>query len=460
MLSLFFQRGAALLPILWLLACASPPLSAGAEAVARAGFGGEEVGYTVFDIDSGAILAERQPDTAFLPASVAKLPTMAAAIALLGPEHRFITALFGTGPVTGGVLRGNLILKGGGDPSLATEDLQELAAALRARGVRRIAGRFLFDITALPELPEIDTGQPWTAGYNAGVGALSLNFNRVQRVLTLNGTGEQRAEFWSVSDVGRYALDGTAVDAEFFPTPSDAPERVWLPVRHPGLVAATVFRQVATEAGIALPTPATGLLPARASLLAAHESAPLAELARNVLRYSNNLSAELIGLAAARRIDPELDLRHDTLSRSAAVLAARLATVDDDADWNSFQLANHSGLTSASRVTPRQMAALLRAAGPALWDLLPGKDEGKALANSVRAKSGTLAYASALAGTLRTASGRWLGFALFVADSPRRRELDATMDRSVAEMPAEARAWLVRARNLQAELLAHWAARF
>ena len=148
------------------------------------------------------------------------------------------------------------------------------------------------------------------------------------------------------------------------------------------------------------------------------------------------------------------------MAASAAVLAAWSAARAPEADWTGLRLLNHSGLSAASRVTPRQMAALLRGAGPAAWALLPGEDEGTALPAGVRAKSGTLAYAKALAGVLTTAGGRRLGFALFVADPTRRNAMDAAMDRRVAELPPEARAWLARARTLQAELLALWIARF
>lgn len=446
------------------------------EIIARSGFRAEDVGYVLFDLDSGTPIAARQPGKAFAPASVAKLPTMAAALAILGPDHRFDTGVHVTGTLRDGVLDGDLILKGGGDPTLATEGLAELAAELRAMGIARVAGRFLYDASALPELTEIDAGQPWTAGYNTGVGALSVNFNRFQLSWTARAGRPVQATAWSVSDAGRVPLDSVAVEVavgEAIPvTPVSAKEgakdgerwrlapraggasSVWLPVTHPGLATAHVFRRVASDAGVALPAPAPGAVPPSATLAALHRSEPLSVLARQVLRYSNNLSAELIGLAAARRLDPKAA----TLAQSAAVLSAFSKAALPATDWTGWRLLNHSGLNTASRVTPAQMAALLRGAGPDLWALLPGEDEGKVLPHGVHAKSGTLAYAKALAGTLATAQGRRLGFAFFVTDESQRRAMDAAMDRRVAEIPPEARAWLARARTLQADLLALWVA--
>ncbi|AWK88947.1 D-alanyl-D-alanine carboxypeptidase/D-alanyl-D-alanine endopeptidase [Azospirillum thermophilum] len=438
--------------------------------VARHGFTADAVGYLVFELESGRAVAAQQPDRPFIPASVAKVPTVAAALALLGPDHRFTTAVHATGPVRGGVVQGDLVLRGGGDPSLATEGLTDLAARLRAAGITGVTGRFLYDATALPELPEIDGGQPWSAGYNTGVGALSLNFNRFQLVWGRTADGRVELSAWSVSDVGRHPLDsitltaaaGRAVPLEpqardhWMVTPSAGlAQRVWLPVARPALATAVVFRQVAAEAGIALPAPEPGTVPAGAVPVAAHDGPPLAVLARQVLRWSNNLTAEMIGLAASRRLDAAAGgAGPSTLDRSATLLQGWL-TRNADADWRGLRLVNHSGLSSAARATPRQMAALLRAAGPALWELLPGEEEGKSLPPGVRAKSGTLAYAKGLAGVL---PGGRRGFVLFIADDQARRRLDAAMDRRVAEMPPEARAWLDRARALQGDLVALWAA--
>ncbi|WP_035677739.1 D-alanyl-D-alanine carboxypeptidase, partial [Azospirillum brasilense] len=142
----------------------------------------------------------------------------------------------------------------------------------------------------------------------------------------------------------------------------------------------------------------------------------------------------------------------------AAVLTAPAMLAAPRTDWTGLRLLNHSGLSAASRITPAQTMALIQSAGPAVLALLPGEDEGKVLPPGVRAKSGTLAYAKALAGTLTTASGRTLGFAFFVTDEERRAAMDRTMDRRIAEIPPEARAWLARARKLQADLLELWIA--
>lgn len=451
-----------------MLALAAPASAGTLDLAARQGLSSAQIGTLLFDPATGAALEAHNADALFTPASVAKLATVTAALRLLGPEHRFTTAVLATGPLRGEVVQGDLILRGGGDPTLASEDLIALAEALAAKGVRRITGRFRFDTGALPELPRIDRTQPVTEVYNSGVGALSLNFNRFELSWRRGPDGRVTADAMSVADAGRHPADSIAIEiAATGPRPltqlsppegerwrlvpgPKAPARIMLPVTRPGRTAAAVFRQVAAGAGITLPDAEPGATPVRAVPLAAHDSAPLAELSRGLLRWSNNLSAELIGLSASRRIDAAAP----TLERSAAALTGWLTQAAPGTDWGGFRLLNHSGLEAESRVTPRHIAAVLRLGGPGLAALLPGEDGG------VRAKSGTMAYASGLAGYLTAASGRELGFVLFTGDPAQRRAFDAALDRYATEMPPPARAWLGRARAFRNDLLKEWTVRY
>lgn len=164
-----------------------------------------------------------------------------------------------------------------------------------------------------------------------------------------------------------------------------------------------------------------------------------------------------------------------------ASLAASVTTVDAwlrsavaEVDWTGFSRANHSGLSPASRTTPRQMAGLVLkglALVPELPEVLPARevadteageegDPKTATKLAVRAKSGTMAYARGLVGLLWTHSGHRVAFAVFTYDDGRRLAFDATLDRRIPEMPATATGWIRRARNLERGLLRSWAAAF
>ncbi len=153
-----------------------------------AGLAADDVGYLVVDLADKRVVTEHNPDQPFAPASVAKIATFAAALEILGGDHRFTTTLDAKGVVADGVLTGSLILRGGGDPSLTGDDLQAMAKQLAASGITRVDGTFVYDATATVELSQIDAKQPQAVDYNCGVSALSLNYNRVRIRWQKNGT--------------------------------------------------------------------------------------------------------------------------------------------------------------------------------------------------------------------------------------------------------------------------------
>jgi D-alanyl-D-alanine carboxypeptidase/D-alanyl-D-alanine-endopeptidase (penicillin-binding protein 4) len=121
--------------------------------VARPRFARAQWGIDVVSLDSGKTLYRHNADALFLPASNAKLYTAALALQTLGPDARFSTTLYATAaPRADGSVPGDLILYGGGDPSQGDRDgspdwATRLAAALAARGVRRIRGQLIADDT-------------------------------------------------------------------------------------------------------------------------------------------------------------------------------------------------------------------------------------------------------------------------------------------------------------------------
>jgi D-alanyl-D-alanine carboxypeptidase/D-alanyl-D-alanine-endopeptidase (penicillin-binding protein 4) len=189
------------------------------------------------------------------------------------------------------------------------------------------------------------------------------------------------------------------------------------------------------------------------------------EIISKVLRYSNNLAAESIGQAAARRL-------HGgplTLYESATVVKTWCQQTLPHVDWDGFHSMNHSGLSSATRHTPRQLAEILRYAwvnppdGARFSDLLSpphwGKEE-EPLRQRVKAKSGTLSYADGLIGYLTTKRERDFGFVILVTDFLKRAELDATFDVRIADSPPQAHEWTARVKAFEQALIADWVQRY
>jgi D-alanyl-D-alanine carboxypeptidase/D-alanyl-D-alanine-endopeptidase (penicillin-binding protein 4) len=449
---------------------AAPAQDGDAEAeaiVARAGLTGA-VGFALVDMRTGQLLAGRAPDLALPPASVAKAVTALFAIERLGAAHRFTTRLLATGPVVGGVLQGDLILSGSGDPTLATDDLGTLAEALRAGGIVSVAGRLCVHGAALPAIERLDADQPEHAGYNPAVSGLNLNYNRVHFEWrraggTVETTLDARGQRHRPS-VGMVRVD--VVDARDTPgfgyVRAGTVERwtvaapllredgsIWLPVRQPELYAGEALRGIAAEFGIALAEPqVVAALPEGARTVAEHQSAPLEPMLREMLRHSTNLTAEVLGLAASGAPD---------LGQSARGMsdwfAARFGAAAEFVD--------HSGLGGNARISAAAMARALAepAAAVALEGLLrthPVAEMPKGVATpEVFAKTGTLNFVSGLGGYLRPEGGRPLAFAIFAADPERR----AALGPHERERPRGARNWAGRAREMQRRLLAHWAVR-
>jgi D-alanyl-D-alanine carboxypeptidase/D-alanyl-D-alanine-endopeptidase (penicillin-binding protein 4) len=447
-----------------------------AAAVVAARPPGTAVGYLLIDLDSGQALAELNPDLPLIPASTAKLATAVVALDVLGPEHRFRTELLARGAIDRGVLHGDLILRGGGDPLLDVADLLGLAVRLENSGIREVAGRFLIDDTALPRFAEIEPTQPPEAPYNPGIGALSVAFNRVHLA------------WWGGGQIDAAALP-PLYEASFEPAPPSllppggvALKRkgegavVWrvadrgrrrqlaeLPVKDAGLHAGYLFRQLAGAQGISLGPPLRGVAPADAVVVAVHESVPLRYLLQDMLVYSNNMMAELIGLATAQRLGDAWG----GLDAAGRLMLGHLARLMPEVDWSGAALGNLSGLDGTARLTPRQLAAIARYGWQheALPALLPGggwsgtltrRFTGAGEALRVWAKTGTLNYGSALAGYLFPTTDRPAVFVTMVADTGKREAYDALLPYPGPSARAAAGAWLGRARGLQDALVESW----
>ncbi|MEI4473253.1 D-alanyl-D-alanine carboxypeptidase/D-alanyl-D-alanine endopeptidase [Frigidibacter sp. MR17.24] len=442
-----------------------------AQLIAEARLGGE-VAFAVADAGTGRLLEAVDGDRGMPPASTMKALTTLYALAHLGPGFRFRTRLIATGPVQGGVIRGDLVLAGGGDPTLSTDGLGDMAAALRAKGVTGVSGRFLVWGGALPYVRAIDEAQGDWLGYNPAVSGMNLNFNRVNFVWSRSGKGyetsfDARGERFAPPV---YTADMTVVNRD---TPvytydqrrgrEDWTVAVtalgrggsrWLPVRRPEAYAGDVFQTLARAQGLALPAPEEVRNLPGGSVIVESQSDPLTTVLRDMLKYSNNLTAEAVGMASSVQRGP-LGRHADSGPEMADWLRAQAGV--------SARLVDHSGLGGASRIAPVEMVRAIATLGPGLG-LRPLLKEfafrdanGKTMRNApiqVDAKTGTLNFVSTLAGWMTAPDGTDLIFAIFTGDVARR---DAIPD-SQRERPPGGADWVRRSKRLQQQLIERWAA--
>lgn len=444
--------------------------------LAKSGLSGD-VTWAVADVKTGLRLEAVGGDRAQPPASVTKTLTALYALDALGPDHRFRTRVLAAGPVSDGILRGDLILSGGGDPTLDTDGLAALAAKLKAAGIREVRGSFLVHDGALPYVRSIDEGQPDHVGYSPAVSGIALNFNRVHFE-------------WKRGSNGGYGVALDARSERYRPAVTVAEMRVvnrdlpvytyterkgrdswtvarkalgkggsrWLPVRNPAAYAGEVFATLARAHGIVLkPAKTLRSLPSNPTRVAEVQSPPLRILLQAMLKYSNNLMAEMIGLSASAARNGR---RPASLKASASQMsrwAAQRFGMKDTA------LVDHSGLGGASRMTADDLVGALvevRRRGllrPLLKPIALRDDRGRVIKGhpiKVNAKTGTLNFVSGLGGYMTAADGTEMAFAIFAADKGRR----AGIKRSDREGPDGARGWNRRAKKFQQKLIERWGA--
>ncbi len=433
------------------------PAATAAETIAAARLGGR-VGCAVIDVATGATLDAVDPDLPLPPASVAKVLTTLYALDRLGPSHRFVTRVVSEAS-------GDVVLTGTGDPTLSTDGLGDLAAAVRAQGVVGVTGRYAVNAAALPALPMIDDSQPVHAGYNPGIAGLNLNFNRVHVEWRRTAEGwrvqvDARGERFvplvrgaQVRIVARdrpvFTYDAARDGTEIWTVAAGALNQNgsrWLPTRRPAAYAGEVFRTLAAAQGVRLPVQVVTGGTVAGTVLAELRSDPLGPMLREMLRHSTNLTAEVVGLTASGA---------GGLPASAGAMAEWLG----GRYGVSARLVDHSGLGPASRISARAMATVLAAAWragalPPLLRAFPVREGGGGPA--VAAKTGTLTFVSGLGGYATTATGRVLAFAIFAADLARRDALG----RDDRERPPGGPEWTRRARAMQARLVDGWAAAF
>jgi D-alanyl-D-alanine carboxypeptidase/D-alanyl-D-alanine-endopeptidase (penicillin-binding protein 4) len=368
------------------------------------------------------------------PASIAKLATTFAGLELLGPAFTWTTPVYVEGTVRGGTLQGNLYIRGQGDPKLVSERLWLLMRRVQGLGIRTIAGDIVLDRSAFdiaPQDPGAFDGEPLRP-YNAAPDALLLNFKSLQLTFTPQGAQAQVQLEPPLAGVGvppgvplaagecgdwRALLKADFTDAtrvRFNGAYTAAcGERVW-PIAYvdPASFAARAVAGMWQQVGGTLAGQVReGRVPAQLAPAFELASPPLAEIVRDINKYSNNVMAQQLFL---------------TLSYQRGGIGTLEASRELLLQWWRDRFGadappvfgNGSGLSRGERISAQQLARLLQAAWasplmPELMSSLPlaGVDgtlhraRGKAL-GLAHLKTGSLRDVAGVAGYVEGASGR------------------------------------------------------
>jgi len=433
-------------------------------------------GFALADAQTGQIIDEGLAGRALPPASVAKVATALYALENLGPTRRFVTRFLTGGRVQDGALHGDLILATGGDPKFDTDALGTLINNLKAAGVRRITGGFYVYDGAFPYMRQIDDRQTAYASYNPAISGVVFNFNRVHFEWKRAGDGYS---FAMDARAKRYAPKVTVIqtklsdhDAPVFTYRDSKDKEVWhvarnalgnggarwLPVRNPAAYLGDVATTLSAQLGVSLPAAQVTRELGDVGELARVISEPVEELVRGMLKYSTNVTAEVLGMAASFQRGVQVS----NLRSSARAMNAWAKT---RFGLTGLSMVDHSGLGDASRVSARAMISLLTdaKAKAALMPLLKAyktdRHEGPVVSSApltTLAKTGTLDFVTSLAGYVAGPNGETRAFAMISADLPRREEAKQIGK----EVPVGARTYRAQARLLQRDMLHYWTVKY
>lgn len=423
-------------------------------------------GVLVVDGETGDTVYARNAHASLAPASNLKIFTTAAALHHLGPDFRWVTWVTTEAPIVDGVVLGDVILFGTGDPGLGPRTrtgpgaFDVLASALAARGIRRIEGRVVGDASyfAGPERVEGWDPRDLNDWFAAASPALGFNRNVVQLRVEPTVDGHQPTVHFDPAvggvDVAMRALTVAGRPAARMHMLRDDPlepiriegeitvggRDVYrtMTVQDPVRFAAHAFEAALGEVGITV-TGTPGTIRDRTEsplsavrvftggqhrVLARHRSAPLIDALAVVNLESHNLYADLVLKTLGRVIDGE-----GSFAGGARVVERFLIDEVGVAD-GSVELLDGSGLAADDRASAAAFVATLRHAlaspfGEAFLQTLPeaGTSHLRRMtrtpaARNLRAKTGTIQGVSALSGLVRSADGRPLVFSIIGNELP------------------------------------------
>ncbi|MFW5735684.1 MAG: D-alanyl-D-alanine carboxypeptidase/D-alanyl-D-alanine-endopeptidase [Oceanidesulfovibrio sp.] len=416
------------------------------------------LGLYVKSLTTGEVLLDVNGERLFIPASTMKLFTTAAAISLLGPDYTYRTPVLLHGVVEDGALRGDLVVRGVGDPSFSGifhDDrplavFEEWAQTLKQRGVRRIEGDLVGDATFF-QGPPLGEGWNWddeSYWYSAQTGALAFNESTANvTVRAVGAPGEPVG--WEMAPVPGYleveneAENGPAGTAVSFVAerrrganvlemagvlPRGQQARFAVSLEDPAAWFLYALRHVLQANGVAVqgstravrdPSDAGPWIDA--TPLAIYTSPPLSALATYTNRESHNFYAEQL-LKTMGAVKMNLG----TARAGAEAVMSWAATMG--VDRGSLVMVDGSGLSRKNLVSPRAMVAMLGSmrnapAFESFYETMPVAGCHGSLANRMcgtlaenvaRAKVGYVTHDISLAGYTRNQGGEWYAYALFV----------------------------------------------
>lgn len=409
-------------------------------------FKSEELGVMIAKVDSpkAQVLYEINGSQLRIPASLSKIITAAGVLEVLGPVWKAQTQLVSSGTINGRTLKGNLVLKGGGDPGFVSESMWFLVNEFTRTGVDTIDGDIVVDASRFDSVA-VDDSRDEKRGdraYDAPVSAMSFNWNSVSVYVRPTKNGEKPVVFVDPENT-LFKVQNNATTGGSSLTL--AVERIGNTIRVSGKIPSSIEEKVfykniddtvawsgnnliqfLKQRGIKVTgTVKSGIAPKGATVLAKADSKPMVQMVQDMMKFSNNFVAEmLVKNAAAEKkgggasIAQGVDLIKECFAR-----------------WDlakSCVYQNPAGLTHDNKLSPKDLIAVLNYSSqdmtysPEFIASLPIAGLDGTLKNrmkntpaqgEVRAKTGLLNGVAGIGGYHRSKGGTLYAF-VFIYNGP------------------------------------------
>jgi len=410
------------------------------------------VGIKIHSLDRNETLIAQNSDHLFTPASNMKIITSVMALKRVGTDYRFYTRLYSHGQIEDGVLKGDLYIKGFGDPYLVSEQMWILVNELKNLPIDKIEGDIIADNRYFDNQRRLATWAQYSGSeaYLAPMGALSFNFNTVTvyvepakqvgdppvvvvdpmidyfrvRNTAVTVANRKKHSRLIVNRLPRGEQDEIIVSGTLPKTMGR--KKFYLNVTDPQGYTLSAFHKYLQNAGVeVMGKVRRGQIPEKAPVLVEHPSPPLAEILRGLNKFSNNFIAEQI----LRTLGAEAYGTPGTTGNGVRLMHRYMKSLGYESDR--FRILDGSGLSRGNLLSPDQIVDVLKDAyndmsvypefvsalgvmgvDGSVEDRMHGSRE----ARKVRAKTGTLKHVSALSGYFQSRDGERFAFSILLND--------------------------------------------
>jgi D-alanyl-D-alanine carboxypeptidase/D-alanyl-D-alanine-endopeptidase (penicillin-binding protein 4) len=415
-------------------------------------------GVVIQSLETGEYIYRRNENISLMPASNMKIFTTATALAMLGPDYRYTTNLLTNGKIEGDVIKGDLIIKGSGDPTFPRKNPKDTLSllfsswidSLKNIGVKKIQGDIIGDNSCFDN-QGLGVGWAWddeTYGYSAPSSGLCYNNNCVNVSVSPGKYVGSSAEIKTnpntkyislnnkiitvpkdtSTDIDYYRKSGTnIIDAFGVISLGRRTINESISINNPALYVATVLKEMLEAVGISVTGSAMDIenVSPKEKITTIYQklnsaiSAPLSEIIKLINKNSQNLYAEQL----LRTLGKEFD-GFGSIEESIEIEKNFLSEIG--IDHEKIKIVDGSGLSRLNLVTPMYVLALLKYMyGHQFWNefynslpiagvdgTLSGRMKGSEAANNVHAKTGFIGYVRGLSGYVKSKDGEMFVFSM------------------------------------------------